>query len=116
MQVSMSWVSWVAFACREIQAARLDMLQKPAQFERMKMKEAELRGLIRESHLQPLRVHLDDGKSYAISHPDFALVADGALLLVAGPGIDLGDARFTVCYFDHIVRVEAIKKKSKAAA
>jgi hypothetical protein len=82
----------------------------------MKMKETELRALIREAHIQPIRVHLDDGKSFTISHPDFALVADGALLLVAGSGIDLGDARFAVCYFDHIVRVEAIRKKTKAAA
>ena len=82
----------------------------------MKFKETELRALIRESHLQPIRIHLDDGKNYTVTHPDFALVADGALLLVAGPGIDLGDARFTVCYFEHIVRVEALKKKFKAAA
>ena len=82
----------------------------------MKLKENELRSLIRESHLQPIRIHLDDGKNYTISHPDFAMVADGALLLVAGPGIDLGDARFTVCYFEHLVRIEALKKKSKAAA
>ena len=95
---------------------RLDMAGRPAQFESMKVRETELRGLIRESHLQPIRVHLDDGKHYTIAHPDFALVADGALLLVAGSGIDLGDARFTVCYFDHIVRVEAIKKKMKTAA
>ncbi len=82
----------------------------------MKMKETELRALIRESHLQPLKVFLDDGKSYTISHPDFAIVADHALLLVAGPGINLGDASFAVCYFDHIVRVEASRKKSKVVA
>jgi hypothetical protein len=94
----------------------LDSTPHPAQFIAMKMKEAELRALIRESHLQPVRIHLDDGKSYNISHPDFAMVAEGALILAAGPGIDLGDARFTICHFDHITRVELRQKKSRAAA
>jgi hypothetical protein len=96
--------------------ALLDMIHAQGQFESMKMKEAEMRALIRESHLQPIRIHLDDGKSYTVSHPDFALVAEGALILAAGPGIDLGDARFTICYFDHITRVEIKQKKSRAAA
>jgi hypothetical protein len=81
----------------------------------MKEKEAELRALIRDSDLRPVRVYLDDGKCCTISHPDFALVAEGALLLIRGPGIDL-DARFSVCYFDHIVRVESLEQRSKAAS
>lgn len=61
---------------------------------------------------------MDDGKVYTISHPDFAIVAADvdALVLVSGPGIDLGDAGLAVCYFEHISRVELPKKKSKAAA
>ena len=83
----------------------------------MKEKESELRALIRQSHLQPIRIHLDDGKNYTISHPDFALVANGALVLASGPGLELeGGARFMICYFEHITRVEVMKRKSKAAA
>jgi hypothetical protein len=82
----------------------------------MKEKESELRALVRESHLQPIRVYLDDGKAYTISHPDFALVANGALVLAHGPGLDLGGARLAICYFKHITRVEVLKKKTKAAA
>jgi hypothetical protein len=82
----------------------------------MKEKESELRALVRASHLQAIRIRLDDGKAYTISHPDFALVADGALVLAHGPGIDLGGARFVICYFEHITRVEVLKRKAKAAA
>ena len=82
----------------------------------MKEKESELRALVRESHLQPIRIHLDDGRVYTISHPDFALVADGALVLANGPDHDLGGARLVICYFEHITRVEVLRSKTRAAA
>lgn len=82
----------------------------------MKEKESELRALVRGSHLQPIRIHLDDGKAYTITHPDFALVAEGALVLAHGPGLDLGGARLAICYFEHITRVEVLRRKTKAAA
>jgi len=72
--------------------------------------------MVRQLHLQPMRVHLDDGKAYTISHPDFALVAEGALVLAHGPGLDLGGARLVICYFEDITRVEMLKRKAKAAA
>lgn len=75
--------------------------------------EAELRSMIRESNLKPVRVCLDDGRTYTISHPDFGFVANGALILAKGPGHDLGDAGFVICYFEHISRVELLKKSSK---
>lgn len=79
------------------------------------MKEAELRALVREADLKPLRICMDDGKPYVVSHPDFAMVADGALILGSGPQHDWGGASFVVCYFDHISRVEQLKKRAKAA-
>lgn len=82
----------------------------------MKEKESELRALVRASHLQPIRIHLDDGKIYTIAHPDFALVAEGALVLAHGPGLDLEGARLVICYFEHITRVEVLRRKTKAAA
>jgi len=78
------------------------------------MKAAELRAMIRESDRKPFRVCVDDGKTYVISHPDFAFVADGALILANGPGHDLGGSGFVICYFEHISRVEQVKK-AKAA-
>jgi hypothetical protein len=84
----------------------------------MKLKESELRLLIRESNLQPVRVHMDDGKVYTIKHPDFALVAGDvdALVLVSGPGADLDDAGVAICYYDQITRIELPKKKNKVVA
>jgi hypothetical protein len=82
----------------------------------MKEKESELRALVRASHLQPIRIHLDDGKTYTIAHPDFALVAEGALVLAHGPGLDLEGARLVICYFEHITRVEVLRRKTKTAA
>jgi hypothetical protein len=78
------------------------------------MKEVELRALIRESNVKPVRVCMDDGKSYTIAHPDFGMVADGALIVGSWAGHQLGDVSFVVCYFEHISRVEQIKAKSKS--
>ena len=80
------------------------------------MKEKDLRGLIRESDSKPIRICMDDGTSYVISHPDFGMVADGAVIIGAAPGHNLGGATFVVCYFEHISRVETLKSsRSKAA-
>ncbi len=80
------------------------------------MKETDLRDMIRDSHLKPVRVCMDDGKTYTISHPDFGFVAEGAIIISNGPGHDLGGASFVICYFEHITRVETLtRRKSKAA-
>jgi hypothetical protein len=79
------------------------------------MKAAELRALIRESAAKPIRVCMDDGRQFTISHPDFGMVADGALIVGSGPGHELGETSFAVCWFDHITRVEVLKKRAKAA-
>lgn len=80
------------------------------------MKETELRDMIRESHLKPVRICMDDGKTYVISHPDFGLVADGAIIIGAGPGHDLSGARFVICYFEHITRIETLTPGRSQAA
>ena len=92
----------------------LDSSPEQAQFVAMNVKESELRTLIRDSHLLPVRIYLDDGKSYTIVHPDFAMVTDNALLLANGPGRELGDVSFVICYFAHIVRIERLREKSSA--
>ncbi len=79
------------------------------------MQETELRALIRESVQRPVRLCLDDGRSYTITHPDFGMVANRAIVLGSGPGHDLGGANFVICYFDHISRVEVLGGKAKAA-
>jgi hypothetical protein len=80
----------------------------------MKMRQAELRELIHNAIQRPVRICMDDGKSYVVSHPDFALVAQEAIVLSSGPGHEFG-AGFVICWFDHISRVE-IKDKPKSKA
>jgi hypothetical protein len=59
---------------------------------------------------------MDDGKTYVVSHPDFALAAPNAVVLASGPGHAFG-ASFVICDFDHISRVEVQNKpKSRAKA
>lgn len=52
---------------------------------------------------------MDDGKTYVVAHPDFALMASTAILLASGPGHDFG-ASFVVCWFDHISRIEVLNQ------
>ena len=79
------------------------------------MKQDELRVLVRNSHQNAFRICMNDGKVYTISHPDFAVVADDAVIVVNGPGHELGNVSFVICYFDQITRVERLPSKEKAA-
>jgi hypothetical protein len=63
---------------------------------------------------QPLRIHVCDGASYRLSHPDFAFVTEGSLILASGPGHDLG-VEFVVCPLAQISRIEVVKVKAKTA-
>jgi hypothetical protein len=80
------------------------------------MKQDELRLMVRESDTKPFRICMDDGRNYTVNHPDFAMVAHGAVILGSGPSHDLGGPSFVICYFEHITRVELLKSRSKRAA
>ena len=80
------------------------------------MKQEELRAMVRESDTKPFRLCMDDGRAYVINHPDFAMVADGAVIIGSGPGHDLGGPVFVICYFEHVSRVELLKPPRKKAA
>ena len=62
---------------------------------------------------QPLRIHVADGATYKLSHPDFAFVTEGSLILASGPGHELG-VEFVVCPLAQIARIEVTKTKTKA--
>ena len=79
------------------------------------MKQEELRVLVRNCDQSAFRVCMNDGKTYTVSHPDFALAADDALIIANGPGHELGNVSFVICYFDQITRIERLKGKRKAA-
>jgi hypothetical protein len=79
------------------------------------MKEAELKELVRQSHVQPIRIRVDDGREYALSHPDFGFVANGTFILAHGPRHDLGGPGFVLLPLNHVSRVELSRKKSRTA-
>lgn len=76
----------------------------------------QLRRLIREADLRPVRVSLDDGRSFTLVHPDYGLVTEDGLIIANGPGMDLKGSSFVICYFDHITSVEVVKKRSRSKA
>lgn len=80
------------------------------------MKQEDLRAMVRESDSKPFKICMDDGRSYVVNHPDFAMVADGAVIIGSGPGRELGGATFVICYFEHVSRVELLKQRGKKAA
>jgi hypothetical protein len=82
----------------------------------IRMKQEDLRTMVRESDGKPFRICMDDGRAYVVNHPEFAIVGDGAVILGSGPGHDLGGPTFVVCYFDHVSRVELLKPSRKKAA
>jgi hypothetical protein len=77
------------------------------------MTQEEMKGFIRRVSEQPIRVRLDDGASYVVSHPDFAFTTEGSLILASGPGHELG-AEFVVCPYAHIARVEITRRKPRS--
>ena len=79
------------------------------------MKQSEFRELIHNSAHRHLRICMNDGKTYTVSHPDFALAGPNSVMLASGPGHSFG-ASYVICGFDHISRVEVEEKpKSKPA-
>ena len=77
------------------------------------MKQQDLKELILGSADKPLRICLADGVSYKLRHPDFAFVTSGSLILASGPGLEF-ESEFIVIPFEHIIRVEILKRKAKA--
>lgn len=77
------------------------------------MKQQHLKKLIRGSAEKPLRICLADGASYNVPHPEFAVVTSESLILASGPGLEL-ESEFIVVPLNHIIRVEVLKRKTKA--
>ena len=71
------------------------------------MNQVENRSLIRDSARRPIRICMDDGKTFTIAHPDFALAALDAIVLASGPGHDYG-APWVICGLEHISRIEVL--------
>ena len=61
------------------------------------MKQEELRAMVRASDTKPFRLCMDDSRTYVVNHPDFAMVADGALILGRGSATIWVAPAFVIC-------------------
>jgi hypothetical protein len=75
----------------------------------------DIRDFVRTAPFKPFRLHLADGKSLPVSHPDFILVgADMAVVAHEAPGGVPGELNFVP--YEHIVRGEFKPRRPRKAA
>jgi hypothetical protein len=73
------------------------------------MRATELLELIRHKPFEPLRIHLTDGTTYDIGHPDQIIVLTGRVDIGVIPDPATGVAeRVDHCSLLHVVRVEKL--------
>lgn len=69
----------------------------------------EIRKILGERPFRPFRIHMSDGASYDVRHPELVLVAKRQLIVgVAKPGSDILDD-FSFVNILHITRIEPIE-------
>ena len=76
------------------------------------MKRDDIRGLVRSVPFKPFRLHLADGKTFRIPHPDFALLTAHHLVVakeLAG-GVPAG---INLVRYEDIVRAEILPRKAR---
>ena len=74
------------------------------------MRPEELIQLIRKKPFVPLRLHLTDGKTYDIRHPDQVLVLRSRIDIGIAPDPNTGVLeRVEHCSLLHVVRVEELQ-------
>jgi hypothetical protein len=81
------------------------------------MRAEEFSQLLRTRPFVPLRIHLTDGKTYEIYHPDLVLVLHQCLDIGVGadPATGVVDA-VDHCSLLHVVRVEELPTPSQPAS
>ena len=79
------------------------------------MSAKDIRDLIRVSPFKPFRLHLADGKSLRVSHPDF-VIASPELAVVANELPRGVPGELNLILYEHIVRVELLRRKAAKAA
>ena len=74
----------------------------------------EIRDLLRSQPFEPLRLHLSDGASYDVPHPEMVLVTRYKIHLALPPSE--GEMPERTVYLDplHITRVEPIRTPKSA--
>jgi hypothetical protein len=65
---------------------------------------------IRKQPFRPLLVHLSDGTSYHVRHPDFMLVTRSEVIIALDLGSDVLPERYVYCDPVHITRIEPFRE------
>ena len=80
----------------------------------MTFKQKDVRDFIVQSPFKPFMLHLADGKSLRVPHPDFVIASpDMAVVARELPGGMPGEVSFVP--YEHIVRVELLPKQTAPA-
>jgi hypothetical protein len=75
------------------------------------MNQEDLRDLLRARPFHPFRLHLTDGSTFDIAHPDLMIPGRRAAVLGVGGQPELGmPDRFVTITLLHIVRVETLEQ------
>jgi hypothetical protein len=80
----------------------------------MRLTKKDIRDLVRQAPFKSFRLHLADGKDMRVPHPDFAL-ASAEYVVVAAALPDGVPGGINLVPYEHIVRVEMLPAKRKAA-
>ena len=72
------------------------------------MNPVEILSQVRAQPFEPFRVHMSDGSSYEVPHPDFIQVTRYAVIIAVMPGQDQIPEKSVRCDPIHITRLEPI--------
>jgi len=77
------------------------------------MRPDEIKSHLRRQPFHPIRVHVTDGSSYDVHHPDLVLVSRMEIVIGLNPTDDIPDRNV---YIDpiHVARIEPIGAKRSA--
>ena len=79
------------------------------------MTQKDFQDLVHRLPFQGFRLHLADGKSLRVPHPDF-LLAGIDTLVVAAELPDGSPGGLNLIPYEHVVRVEMLSRKTRKAA
>jgi hypothetical protein len=74
------------------------------------MSASELRDLLRRAPFEPFRIHISDGASYEVRHPEMALLTQRELYVALPPRHGEVPRRAVICDLLHITRIEPISE------
>ncbi len=77
------------------------------------MSPVELIRRVRSQPFEPFKLHLSDGSSYDVPHPDFITISRTMVFVAVNPGGDDVPEKVIWCDPIHIARLEPLKDTSQ---